>query len=140
MAGPATLGDFEGLWLLERKIDDLRAGQVGRLVGTAQFEWSGDVLIYQEVGKLQIGAGVPVRATRAYRWQAGEGGVEVEFDDGRPFHSFPLKAAPMAKHFCDPDMYSVCYEFSAWPNWRAEWTVNGPRKSYVMTSHYARAA
>ena len=45
-----------------------------------------------------------------------------------------------AEHWCDPDMYRVGYDFSAWPEFAATWEVAGPKKAYRMVSRYRRQA
>lgn len=131
------LADFAGRWQLSRRIDDRRAGQAGRLVGEARFEPGQGGLILTETGRLRYGDGPPMQAERRYLWRDEAGGIAVFFDDGRPFHWF-AHDTPQASHNCPPDLYHVRYDFSAWPDWGAIWQVTGPRKDYVMTSHYSR--
>ena len=80
-----------------------------------------------------------MQAERRYLWREAGARVEVFFEDGRPFHSFdPDEPRPAADHWCDPDSYSVHYDFSTWPAWTSEWQVSGPRKDYTMHSAYRR--
>ncbi|MEM7719719.1 MAG: DUF6314 family protein, partial [Pseudomonadota bacterium] len=44
---------------------------------------------------------------------------------------------PETVHLCPPDRYHVAYDFSSWPEWRTVWSVEGPRKTYRMSSHFA---
>ncbi len=137
---PASLGDFEGIWHLEREIDDRRAGETLRLSGRAELVPARGGLDYVERGQLTLGDGQVVEAERRYHWRADGGGIAVEFADGRFFHAFALAgAAPLAHHFCDPDSYDVRYDFADWPAWRARWRVTGPRKDYLMETLYRRA-
>ncbi|MFN0115949.1 MAG: DUF6314 family protein [Paracoccaceae bacterium] len=132
------LADFAGRWLVERAIDDARAGQTGHFGGQATFTPDGEALIYEEEGTLRLGDAAPVHATRRYLWRQDGPDIAVLFPDGRPFHSF-APGAPGADHWCDPDSYRVAYDFARWPDWTARWRVTGPRKDYAMTSRYCRA-
>ncbi|SFB76312.1 DUF6314 family protein [Tropicimonas isoalkanivorans] len=131
-----NLDSFEGLWRLERRIDDARSGHVLRLEGTATFSRAGEGLILEEKGTLIRPGSPPMTATRRYLWQADGAQIAVLFDDGRPFHRFHPSDAPKATHWCAPDDYRVHYDFTAWPTWSSLWRVDGPRKNYVMQSWY----
>lgn len=131
------LGDFAGLWRIERRIAD-RLGPEGWLEGAARLTADGEGLAYEESGRLSLGGAAPFAATRRYLWRESGDGIELRFADGRFFHRFAL-ARPEAEHPCGPDLYRVRYDFAAWPFWRAEWRVTGPRKDYVMTTDYRRA-
>ena len=131
--------DFEGLWSLSREITDTRAGTTGRFDGTARFTPDGDGLLYVETGQLVLSGALPMQAERRYIWRIDGNAIAVDFDDGRPFHTF-APAAPEASHWCDPDSYAVTYAFEDWPVWSSSWRVRGPRKDYEMTSIYARIA
>lgn len=135
-----SLAQFEGVWAIDRHILDHRAGAEGRLTGTATFTPDGEGLTVHETGELRYAGQPPIRAERRYLWRERAGRVEVLFDDGRPFHAFPLDTAtPEARHACDPDAYAVRYDFGAFPDWTARWRVTGPRKDYTMTTRYRRA-
>ncbi len=139
MSGPKTLSDFEGVWHLSRIIHDHAVGRAGTLEGTARFEPDTHGLLYSEEGTLTFTDTQPLKAERRYLWRPGKDGtISVLFADGRPFHDFAFDAAE-ARHWCDPDTYLVTYNFGDWPRWRSLWRVEGPRKSYAMTSHYTRA-
>lgn len=133
------IDDFQGLWRIERVIEDRLAGQRGSFEGRATLAPAGDHWLWSETGQLRLGAGAPFAASRRYLWRAKAGGIAVLFEDGRPFHSFDPKGRPEAHHWCDPDDYQVAYDFSDWPEWRATWQVRGPRKDYVMQSLHRRA-
>lgn len=108
-------------------------GMVNLVDGVAILEKSGKNLRYDEHGILRIGA-QSFQAERRYYWKANGAEILVEFEDGRAFHRFFLNN-PQAEHFCAPDLYQVRYEFD-WPQWQAHWRVDGPRKSYRMSSFY----
>lgn len=136
--GPA---DFEGVWQLDRRIEDRAAGAEMSLSGTAEFRADGSGrLAYAEAGDLVLPGGHVLWAERHYSWQFGAEGVAVAFDDGRPFHDFvPEGEVEGSPHPCGADLYRVHYDFTAWPVWRAIWEVSGPRKSYRSESRYAPA-
>ena len=139
---PQTLREkFAGVWMLRRDIYDLDSEWIGRFQGQATFNLRGDdALDYHEEGKLAFGGLTAMTATRDYSWHfPGAGRVAVAFDDGRPFHEFDARQTRAeASHYCDPDDYAVTYDFAKWPEWRAEWRVEGPRKDYRMVSIFTR--
>lgn len=129
------LAYLEGRWRLERRIEDRRAGIVGRFDGTCDWVPDGQGLRQVEEGVLQYGTAAPMRASRVYLWRAEEDGLAVLFEDGRPFHR--LGADRVAdRHHCPPDIYDVRYDFGDWPQWMQEWTVTGPRKDATLTSRF----
>lgn len=131
------LGDFEGLWQLVRRIEQDDAPDAD-LRGTATLHPNEAGMSYREAGRLRVGDQPPINAERRYIWRSRPGGViEVLFEDGRPFHRIDPDD-PQDRHWCDPDMYAVSYDFSAWPDWSSTWQVRGPRKSYRMVSEYRR--
>lgn len=133
------LKDFEGRWRIDRTIADHLLCRTGRFEGEARFAPSGAGLLYDEYGVLQFPGEAPLQAERRYLWRPAPSGIDVLFEDGRPFHTIELAAQrPAATHFCDPDTYEVQYDFVAWPRWEALWRVSGPRKDYEMRSTYVR--
>ncbi len=128
-----------GIWRIDRRIEDRRAGTTGLLQGTAELTPDGPGLIYSEEGILRIAGQPGLTARQSYLWRADGDGIEVLFADGRPFHRIGLiDAAPEASHDCAPDIYCVRYDFARWPDWRAVWQVTGPRKDYTMTTEFQR--
>lgn len=133
MTGPGSLWALEGRWTLSRKIAHV-TGQIDQLAGETVFARAGPRLIQDEMGTLETANG-RFSATRRYVWAERAGRLEVSFSDMRPFHTIPLREVrPETVHLCDPDRYHVAYDFSDWPRWKTVWTVEGPRKSYVMES------
>ncbi|WP_245882682.1 DUF6314 family protein [Yoonia sediminilitoris] len=132
--------DFRGLWRLERRIIDRMANQEGTLQGTVTLlDQAQGVMDYREEGQFQLGQGPVMQATRSYQWHFGGGWVDVRFADGSPFHRFvPEGCVAGSDHPCGADHYQVRYDFRAWPDWQAVWTVTGPRKDYTSISHYCR--
>ena len=132
------LSDFEGLWHIERVVDDAR-GPSATFTGLASFEPGENGLVLNEAGALSISGQGSFQASRRYCWSVEGVGITVAFDDGRPFHWFdPNSRLVQSAHWCDPDQYDVTYDFTDWPNWSAAWHVCGPRKDYQMKSTYRR--
>ncbi|WP_342075365.1 DUF6314 family protein [Yoonia sp. SS1-5] len=132
--------DFIGEWSLDRQITDKQAAQAGQMKGRAVFtELAADRLRYDETGTLQMGQGPQMAATRSYIWVFTETGVDMQFADGGPFHSFvPQGYVSGTDHLCGEDTYTVRYDFVHWPRWRAVWVVNGPRKNYTAITEFLR--
>lgn len=124
---------------MEKDIVDEVIG-TGRFQGTAHFTRQGDALNYVETGVLTPpGTAVGVEAERRYIWREIQGWIAIAFEDGRPFHAFPVGVLdPDAVHLCDPDRYEVAYTFGTWPEWTVVWDVSGPRKAYKLTVRYWR--
>jgi hypothetical protein len=133
-----ALGDFEGVWRLERRIIDA-LGPDAVFTGTAGFTRDTEGLILHEAGRLELTGQGGFQAERRYHWRQAGAMIAVLFADGRDFHRFdPGQGLTTADHWCDPDTYRVRYDFTNWPVWQAEWRVTGPRKDYVMHSVYRR--
>ena len=128
---PPELSAFEGTWRLARVIRGADGYETARLDGVATFAPNGLGLKLTETGVLTTG-GASVEAHRTYFWRPSPDGIEVLFDDGRPFHIIGAST----QHDCAPDTYLGTYDFSAWPTWTLTWRVSGPRKDYVSASHY----
>ncbi len=99
------LDAFAGEWMVERAVEDFRAGRAGRFEGRARFSPDADGLAYVEEGVLEMDGTAPFKATRSYRWRdGGAGTIEVLFADGRLFHRFQAdEPMPGAAHECPPD-------------------------------------
>ena len=137
--GLTSLSRLLGDWSLSRRITHAD-GQEDRLEGICRFERSGPRVHQTERGILETSAG-RFEATRCYVWTENAGRIDVYFDDMRPFHSITLGVLRTeTTHLCPPDRYAVAYDFSAWPLWQSTWTVEGPRKDYVMTNRFSPAA
>lgn len=134
-----TFFEFEGRWVLDRRITDHLAGHEGQLTGEAMFQRDGEALRYVERGQLHLPGQAPLESTQTYLWRPDGPGAAVFFSDGRPFHRVAFLPDWQTDHDCPPDQYKVRYDFAGWPGWTSQWTVTGPRKDYVMVSHYRRA-
>ena len=131
---------FEGVWRIERQIDDQASGSLGSFHGHARLWRSLDGLAYHETGELAFAGGSPMLAERKYVWQIQHQNViDVFFDDGRYFHSFnPTGSHWQTEHICSPDRYEVSYDFASPTRWQSSWNVSGPRKRYRLTSVFTR--
>ncbi len=132
------LMEFEGQWGIARRIDDRLMGRAAVFTGRALFRPDGVGLEYTEEGMLKVPGQPEMQATRRYLWRAQGAEICVLFEDGRAFHRLSADRL-QDTHDCAPDIYHVLYQFDAWPNWRADWRVSGPRKDYRMISDYTRA-
>lgn len=137
MPGLTSLDALAGRWSLTRTIEHAGGG-TDRFQGFANFTWSGAQLVQTETGTLTVG-GQNLEAKQTYIWEGDRTAIAVYFADHRPFHTVLLKTErPTSVHLCDPDRYTVTYNFSDWPQWQSVWSVTGPRKDYEMTSLYHR--
>ncbi len=133
------LKDFAGRWRLDRRIRDAQGDREGRFRGDALFRPEGATLFYRERGELTLD-GREMAAEQSHVWRQEGNRICVVFADGRPFHTFELGVlTPEGRHVCAPDLYRVLYDFGAWPEWRSEWRVSGPRKDYTLTTRYVPA-
>ena len=133
-----TQDRFGGVWTVTRETEDFASGQPGRFRGLARIRAESDGLIYEEHGRLILGA-AKMQASRRYRWRP-EGGTQVAvlFEDGRAFHRFDWgRAVSTDSHQCGEDRYEVRYSFGE-ERWHAHWRVTGPDKDYKATSLYLR--
>ena len=129
-----VLNDFAGRWTVDREIIPLR-GAPGRFSGRAIWHPDGDGLLYEEQGTLVLDGQPPMAAHRRYHWHPD---LWITFEDGRRFHQVPA-CGGTSTHWCDPDSYEACYDFTGWPGFRVTWQVSGSRKDYRMISRYLRA-
>ena len=137
MAGLTSLWELEGRWSLSRRIIH-GDGRVDTMEGVVDFVRSDRRLIQNETGMLEVNEH-RMEARQSYVWTEAQDQLQVFFADLRPFHTLLLKeATPEAEHFCAPDTYHVRYDFTRWPNWKSTWTVEGPKKAYVMTSIFVK--
>ncbi|MBU2980820.1 trigger factor [Lentibacter algarum] len=127
------LGEFEGLWRLNRRIKPAN-GPEGQFDGRAEWVRKDTGLAYVEQGVLTLEGQPPMQAERRYFWDAE---LNVYFEDGRFFHQVPRLGGATA-HWCDPDQYNVSYDFASWPVFEVCWKVRGPRKDYEMITRYVR--
>ncbi|MBY8975172.1 hypothetical protein KHP62_05095 [Rhodobacteraceae bacterium NNCM2] len=132
----ATLSFFAGQWQMVRIIENVSEGVIGEFWGECGFAPDGEGLICRETGVLRF-RGADYHAERSSLWRfPAPGKVEVQYDDGRPFHDF-VDDEPEARHLCGEDLYRVSYDFGM-NEWTSVWDVKGPAKDYRMTTVYRR--
>jgi hypothetical protein len=128
-----VLADFAGYWQVRRKIVP-QSGPRAEFQGAAEWRPAPEGLAYVETGLMTLDGHTPMPAQRRYLWARD---LSVFFEDGRFFHKVPALGGPV-RHWCDPDAYLLCYDFADWPDFRVDWHVRGPRKSYEATTEYTR--
>lgn len=132
----ATERYFRGRWQMMRIIENLPEGVIGEFWGEAVFQPDGQGLTCRENGVLRF-RGVDYHAERRSLWRFPDRArVEVQYEDGRPFHDFATDA-PVAEHLCGEDHYRVSYQFGD-DVWLSRWEVAGPQKDYQMSTRYRR--
>ncbi|MEM6905760.1 MAG: DUF6314 family protein, partial [Pseudomonadota bacterium] len=115
---------------------DVPDGVIGEFWGECDFAADGAGLTCREAGVLRF-KGQDYHADRASLWRfPAPGRVEVQYEDGRPFHDF-ISDEPVAEHLCGDDRYRVSYDFGT-DAWVSVWDVQGPAKDYRMTTTYRR--
>ena len=128
-----SLLDFEGVWNVQRQITP-KSGPPAVFAGKAVWSSENGGLSYKEQGLMTLEGHPPMQAERRYFWDAD---LRVFFDDCRYFHSIPREGG-VARHWCDPDSYTITYDFGDWPKFRVLWHVAGPRKDYTAVTQYTR--
>ncbi|MEM9795281.1 MAG: DUF6314 family protein [Pseudomonadota bacterium] len=136
MSPAERLAALAGRWRVLRVLRHADGSTV-RFEGTADWVPDGTLLRSVEQGRL-VQDDRAFDAKRVTLWRAGPDGIDVLFEDGRPFHRIGKGARPRAEHDCPPDTYRLGYDFTTWPRWSVRWTVHGPRKSYRALTRYLR--
>ena len=135
MAEAFTLDQFVGRWRSARRIrhDD---GTHARSEGTVELSPDGEGLRWVETGRLRMSMH-NFHYERRYLWRQSDDGIEVLFEDGRPFHRFAPRVTATG-HRCPPDRYRVIYSFDLPQAWSTRWRVDGPRKGYAIEALFRR--
>lgn len=139
-AHPVTdpLAYLAGTWRVHRTMRDLAAGRDGSFQGLATIEAHGAGLLWREAGMVRMGGheGPAGRVLRVV--PAPEGGWEVLFDDGRPFHPLDLRTGACdVVHLCGRDRYEGTYRALGAGAMSVAWRVRGPAKDLEMVSRYS---
>ncbi|MEM8849660.1 MAG: DUF6314 family protein [Pseudomonadota bacterium] len=135
MTAAERLAALAGRWRTVRAIRQAD-GALLRFAGDTIWQPEGDHMRCTETGTLGKDGQV-FEARRETLWAAAaDQAIDIRFADGRPFHR--LDASGQADHDCPPDIYRLCYDFSAWPRWSVRWRVTGPRKAYRALTRYRR--
>ena len=133
-----------GAWMLCREINDMRLG-TGSFAGTGAFSAEPDgTLLYEEQGKLTLGAW---RGPAWRRWiYAHEGNALVVRYPGTlaELHSFVFAAEPSGGavahhvHVCGADRYDARFERRADGALLLAYEVTGPAKAYRLNTLLTR--
>ncbi|MFI7101281.1 DUF6314 family protein [Streptomyces sp. NPDC050161] len=138
---PDAAAYLTGRWSIERTVRDVRSGAAGSFRGTADFrpDAAGEVLLHVEEGELTW-AGTAHPASRTLRLRPRpDGGAEVSFADGRPFHDLDLRRGRWhTVHPCAADRYDGTFTVAGPDEWHLEWRVGGPAKEQLLRSVYRR--
>jgi hypothetical protein len=123
------------------------------MVGTATIALRGNRQFdYHEQGQLRLADSRTIEGERRYIFEGGPfeeglGGFAVLFAENPPrlFHRVALsREGPSlvgsGVHLCAEDRYESRYEFRCDGSFFVEHAVRGPRKRYVITTRYSRAA
>lgn len=132
----ATERYLAGPWHMTRIIENVRDGVIGEVWGEADFIHDPDGLTCIENGVLRFG-GVDYHTGRTALWRfRPEGRIEVQYEDGRPFHDF-LMQRPIALSLAPDARYEISYDFEP-ASWLSTWEMTGPGTAYRMTTRYRR--
>ncbi|MEM1297819.1 MAG: DUF6314 family protein [Pseudomonadota bacterium] len=136
----ATQSYFEGPWQLVRIIENVREGVIGEVWGQAEFVFDGEGLTCLENGVLRFN-GHDYHTGRTSLWRFGDAAdpderIEVQYEDGRPFHDF-LTRDPIALQIREDARFEISYEFDR-GTWLSTWEMTGPGQNYQMSTRYRR--
>ena len=132
----ATQSYFSGQWQMVRIIENVGTGVIGEVWGQAEFQPDQLGLTCLESGVLRF-QGADYHTGRTSLWRFGANGqVEVQYEDGRPFHDFLIRA-PIALQFSGEDRFEIRYDFHP-GTWTSSWEMSGPSGTYLMTTRYRR--
>ena len=132
----ATQSYFEGQWQMVRIIENVTEGVIGEVWGQAEFSRDDKGLTCVETGVLRFG-GTDYHTGRVSLWRfPGGDKIEVQYEDGRPFHDF-LTRDPIALKIDGDARYEIVYDFEP-KTWISRWQLLSPGREYMMTTRYRR--
>lgn len=128
-----------GDWRVERLFTDRQTGKRNEFAGSATFTVDGTSLLFEEQINTVLDDYEGV-STQSYRYAFPQSGqADVEFRDGREFHSLNLTSGIChVQHQCEPDTYDGVFRSVTEHEWRVRWKVTGPRKHYFLESKFIR--
>jgi len=138
---PRHLAQYlKGSWQLTRLIGDYANQETGQFVGRAEFVGDLERLEYHESGAVKLGH-FRGDATRAYQFTFPKPHVAfVKYPDGKPFFVLEcVNQQGFCQHHCGDDNYQGRLRIINDHEWQMTWVVRGPKKSYLLESHYLRA-
>ena len=135
-ADPRTV--LAGTWRIHRVIRDHAAGRDGTFTGEADIAPDGAGLIWRESGTVRFGDHEGPAGRVLLVVPSEEGGWEVRFADGRPFHPLDLRTGDCSVvHLCGQDRYEGRYRLLDPRTMTVTWRVRGPRKDLELRGTYA---
>jgi hypothetical protein len=132
---------FSGSWSGVRRTRDRKTGELGRMLGTADFMPDDNGLHFAERGTLVL-PGARAEARRSYRFVfESDHSFSVFFADGRFFHRAEIALGTASVgHDCAPDSYRGRYRFAGPDRWSLGWRITGPRKDLVIATVFSRTS
>jgi hypothetical protein len=130
--------DLLGVWQLQRRLVDRRAGQFGHVDGWLELTLVGSVVHWLELGELAW-AGETFEVTRELHIVRGDDdGWQVRFTDGRAFHDW--RPGAVVEHPCRNDLYRGLVSVDP-PRERLRvlWDVTGPDKDQRIVTRCVRS-
>ena len=137
-----------GVWMLRRRL-----GTLGSMKGMAYFQPYGENrLHYQEQGDATFGQGKVFSAYRMYVYMYKKKKMKVYCWDQREkkptrllhtlhfYHVEPTSHTLVATgtHRCADDVYKARYTFFSNNHFQLIYQVQGPRKDYVIQTHFRK--
>lgn len=128
--------DLLGVWQLDRRLVDRRAGRFGRVTGQMELTLVDGDVRWTERGELLWG-GERIEVSRVLKVTSEDGRWFVRFEDGRPFH--PWLPGESVVHPCGEDTYrGLIHVNSALDRMRILWDVTGDTKEQRLVTRCHR--
>lgn len=143
MSVPSTTGttrptDLLGVWQLERRLLDRRAGRFGRVTGWLELTLLGPVVHWLELGELAWGGELFEVTRELHIVGDGDDGWQVRFTDGRLFHRW--RPGELVEHPCAEDLYRGLISVDpSRTRLRVLWDVTGPAKDQRIVTRCVRS-
>jgi hypothetical protein len=127
-----------GTWTVDRTVRDASGGRDAAFTGVAEFAREGGSVAWRETGRLRLDR-YDGPASRELALVHGDGGWEVRFADGRPFHPLDLSGGRWTcEHACGRDLYAGEFDVLGPDELEVRWRVRGPAKDQEIVSRYRR--
>ena len=130
--------DLLGVWQLQRRLIDRRAGKFGHVDGWLELTLVGSVVHWLELGELDWDGNV-YEVTRELHIVPDGDGWQVRFTDGRLFHDW--RPGRLVEHPCRADLYRGLIDIDGdRRKLRVLWDVSGPGKEQRIVTRCVRSA
>ena len=133
-------GYFQGIWTLQRTVDDHLLGISATMGGRAEFAPEGaQQLRYYESGQLQCGLySGPFERIYFHEFPADQT-MRVTFEDGRFFFEALFQGNNASfEHHCGDDIYTGAIVLLNDAAYEMVWQVRGPKKDFLIKSYYKK--